>query len=113
MSDSREEFERHLLHALADIESCAWGLPGYDTPEEAANWMHDRASKALSEARERVNGQSLMGEPVVRGKKKPIAYTNWVHIQAVQNGEDGSMYPDSKDAPIALYTDAEQLETDL
>ena len=50
MSASKKDIENHLIQALLDIESCAWGMPGYDTPEEAANWMNDRASQALSEA---------------------------------------------------------------
>jgi len=103
MEEKTKELNEELIQALADIESCAWGMPGYSTPEEAADWMHQTATNALSKLYGFID--NLPESDIFAGcsRKKPIAYTNWVHILSIINGDEGLMYADSKNAPVALY----------
>ena len=92
--------EEVCVQALIDISSCAWGIEGYDTSEDAANWMWNNANTALAEMWDS-DLSALNSEKI----QSPVGYTNWAQLSYVKSDGQGSFYPDTADdCFIPLYT---------
>ena len=92
--------EEVCVQALIDIGGCAWGIEGYPTTKEAADWMWNAANTALAEMWD--SDMSVLNS---EKSQSPIGYTNWAQLSYVKSDGQGSFYPDTADdCFIPLYT---------